>query len=53
MEDMPSIQKENLDMLELKQNTKRLKVESLKQVGIENTIEEYIDSLYYFDMYHS
>ena len=53
MEDAPSVQKDNSDMLELQRNTKRLKLQALKQAGIEKATEEYIDALYYFNMYHS
>lgn len=52
-EDASATAKGNKEGLDVRQEAKRKKATALKQMGIEKATEEYIDGIYYFNMYKS
>ena len=52
-EQAPATRKENTETLNMQRETKRRKAEAMKQLGIKKASEEYIDGIYYFNMYFS
>ena len=51
--DAPATLKHNNDDLERQAKARRIKEELLKEKGLEKVTEEYIDALYYYQMYFS
>jgi hypothetical protein len=53
MTDAPATRKQNNDDLERQAKARRIKEELIKEKNLERAIEEYIDALYYYQMYFS
>ena len=53
MTDAPATQKQNNDDLERQAKATRVKEELIKEKSLEKATEEYIDALYYYQMYFS
>ena len=53
MTDAPNTRKHNNEDLEKQATARRIKEELIKEKGLEKATEEYIDALYYYQMYFS
>jgi hypothetical protein len=53
MSDAPDTQKQNNDDLERQATARRIKEEIIREKNLEKATEEYIDALYYYQMYFS
>ena len=53
MTDAPATQKRNNDDLDRQAKARRIKQELIKENGLEKATEEYIDALYYYQIYFS
>ena len=53
MEDAPRTRRENRSLLNRQCKAKQMKEEMIKEKGLQKATEEYIDAIYYYNMYKS
>ena len=53
MEDAPRTRRENRSLLNRQCKAKQMKKEMIKEKGLQKATEEYIDAIYYYNMYKS